>query len=108
MKITTLNAVLHRIRSDRTAKINPIAVTALGATTTQINVFLIAVSVAEDAILNDRVVATDVDEGDTLTYALLGDSPTGLTFRSDGTYSFDAESYEMQTEAEPARVAVAA
>ena len=49
MKTTTLNAVLQLMRSDRTAKTRPMAVTTVGAMTTQINVFLIAVSVAFDA-----------------------------------------------------------
>ena len=49
MKITTLKAVLHAIRSESTAKISPSAVTMLGAKMTQISVFLIAVSVASDA-----------------------------------------------------------
>jgi hypothetical protein len=46
MKTTTLNAVVHRMRSDSTAKISPSAVTMLGAATTQIALFLTAVSVS--------------------------------------------------------------
>jgi len=61
-----------------------------------------AASVFEDEILNDRVVATDVDEGDTLTYALDGLAPTGLTFRSDGSYRFDASSYDFLAQDETA------
>jgi hypothetical protein len=49
MKMITLKAVLHRIRSESTAKIRPRAVTMLGAKTTQMNVFLIAVRVASEA-----------------------------------------------------------
>ena len=49
MKITTLNAVLHEIRSARTANTSPIAVTMVGANTTQMKVFLIAVRVASEA-----------------------------------------------------------
>jgi hypothetical protein len=49
MKMITLNAVVHRIRSDSTAKIRPSAVTMLGATITQMRVFLIAVRVASEA-----------------------------------------------------------
>ena len=48
MKIATLNAVLHATRSVSTAKIRPRAVTMLGANTTQIRLFLIAVRVAVD------------------------------------------------------------
>ena len=49
MKMITLNAVPQRIRSDSTAKIRPSAVTMLGAKTTQMKVFLIAVRVASEA-----------------------------------------------------------
>ena len=48
MKIATLNAVLQATRSVSTAKISPSAVTMLGANTTQIRLFLIAVRVASD------------------------------------------------------------
>ena len=51
-------------------------------------------SVFEDEIFSDRVVATDADDGATLTYELVGDAPIGLTFHSDGSYSFDASSYD--------------
>jgi VCBS repeat-containing protein len=36
------------------------------------------------------VLATDADRGDSLSYAVVGDAPAGLTFASDGTWSFDA------------------
>jgi VCBS repeat-containing protein len=39
-------------------------------------------------IVSGRVSATDV-EGDSLSYTLVGAAPTGLTFNSDGSYSFD-------------------
>ena len=45
MKMATLNAVLHGTRSVSTANTSPTAVTMLGANTTQIRLFLIAVSV---------------------------------------------------------------
>ena len=50
MKIATLNAVAHGMRSVRTANTSPSAVTMLGAKTTQIRLFLIAVRV--DSALN--------------------------------------------------------
>jgi VCBS repeat-containing protein len=40
-------------------------------------------------ILTGSVAASDVDEGDTLSYTLVGEEPAGLTFNDDGTYSFD-------------------
>ncbi len=47
-------------------------------------------SVAEDAaVVNGSVTATDVDAGATLSYALTGAAPAGLTFNADGSYSFD-------------------
>ena len=43
MKTAVLNATDHRIRSVRTAKMSPIAVTSAGTTATQTALFLIAV-----------------------------------------------------------------
>ena len=59
-----------------------------------------AAAVDEDATITGSVSATDADAGETegLTYALvLGEgemAPVGLTFRADGSYSFDASSYD--------------
>ncbi len=52
--------------------------------------------VTEDLTVEGRVQGTDTDTGQTatLTYALTGASPTGLTFNANGTYSFDASSYD--------------
>lgn len=55
---------------------------------TQINT-----SVSEDATISGSVSASDAD-GDSLTYSLTSSAPTGLTFNSDGTYSFNADSYD--------------
>ncbi|MGD9834785.1 MAG: beta strand repeat-containing protein, partial [Piscinibacter sp.] len=47
-------------------------------------------SVAEDAaVVTGAVTATDIDNGDTLTFALNGAAPAGLTFNANGTYSFN-------------------
>ncbi|WP_341889712.1 Ig-like domain-containing protein [Variovorax sp. YR752] len=47
-------------------------------------------TVAEDAaVVNGAVTATDVDTGATLSYALNGAAPAGLTFNSNGSYSFN-------------------
>ena len=47
-------------------------------------------SVAEDAaVVSGAVVATDVDTGAVLSFALNGAAPAGLTFNSNGSYSFD-------------------
>ena len=53
-------------------------------------------AVNEDATVSGNVSATDADAGETatLTYALVGAAPTGLTFNANGTYSFDASSYD--------------
>ena len=55
-----------------------------------------SVDVDEDAIISGRVSAIDADAGETasLIYALVDAAPTGLTFNADGTYSFDASSYD--------------
>ena len=42
----------------------------------------------ENIIYNNHVSATDIDN-DSLTYSLVGNAPTGLTFNSDGTYTLD-------------------
>jgi len=59
-------------------------------------------AVAEDASISGSVSATDADAGETagLTYALVGAAPTGLTFNADGSYSFDASSYDALAEGE--------
>ncbi|WP_439375552.1 beta strand repeat-containing protein [Bradyrhizobium sp. DASA03120] len=41
------------------------------------------------ATITGSVVATDVDDGATLTYSLTAAAPAGLTFNADGSYSFD-------------------
>jgi VCBS repeat-containing protein len=53
-------------------------------------------AVSEDSSILGSVAATDADAGETasLTYALVGAAPTGLTFNADGSYSFDASSYD--------------
>ncbi len=53
-------------------------------------------AVDEDATITGNVTATDDDAGETatLTYALTDAAPTGLTFNADGSYSFDASSYD--------------
>ncbi len=53
-------------------------------------------AVAEDATVSGSVVATDADAGETatLTFALVSAAPTGLTFNPDGSYTFDASSYD--------------
>ncbi|PAV46665.1 hypothetical protein CK486_17435, partial [Pseudomonas sp. HAR-UPW-AIA-41] len=57
-----------------------------------------SVSVAEDAaLLSGSVVATDVDANASLTFALSGTAPAGLTFNSDGSYSFNAASSAYQS-----------
>ncbi|MDN3680778.1 VCBS domain-containing protein, partial [Vibrio tapetis subsp. quintayensis] len=51
--------------------------------------------VLEDAILNSVVTASDVDlpSGSNLTFTTTS-TATGLTFNSDGSYTFDASSYD--------------
>ena len=53
MKIAILNATAQRMRSTRTAKTRPTAVTSAGTTATQIALFLIAVRVVsvENSVL---------------------------------------------------------
>lgn len=47
-------------------------------------------AVTEGQTVTGNVLATDADAGSTLTYALVGSVPAGLTFNTDGSYSFDA------------------
>ncbi|NTW70254.1 MAG: cadherin-like domain-containing protein, partial [Chlorobiaceae bacterium] len=53
-------------------------------------------SVTEDSTISGNVTATDADAGETatLTYSLDVPAPTGLTFNSNGSYTFDASSYD--------------
>jgi VCBS repeat-containing protein len=48
------------------------------------------VSVLEGKTVSGNVQATDADAGTKLTYALLQPAPVGLTFKADGSYTFDA------------------
>jgi VCBS repeat-containing protein len=57
-----------------------------------------AFTVAEDAaVVNGRVSATDPDANAVLGYALNGAAPAGLTFRPDGSYSFDPSNAAYQS-----------
>jgi len=53
-------------------------------------------SVNEDATITGNVSASDADTGETATliYALVNPAPTGLSFAADGSYSFNASSYD--------------
>ncbi|WP_343343884.1 Ig-like domain-containing protein [Sphingomicrobium sp. XHP0239] len=48
-----------------------------------------SITVDEDADVSGRVTAVDPD--DTPTFTLVGTAPAGLTFNSDGTFTFDAD-----------------
>ncbi|KKB09800.1 VCBS domain-containing protein [Devosia chinhatensis] len=65
-------------------------------------------AVDEDATIDGAVTANDVDAGqtETLTFELVGTAPAGLTFNADGTYSFDASSYDALGEGEESDVVV--
>jgi VCBS repeat-containing protein len=57
-----------------------------------------AFTVAEDAaVVNGRVTATDPDSNAVLGFALNGTAPAGLTFRPDGSYSFDPSNAAYQS-----------
>ncbi|MCW3798494.1 cadherin-like domain-containing protein [Sphingomonas sp. BN140010] len=52
-------------------------------------------SVLEDATVTGTVAGNDSDQdGNTLTYSIVGNAPVGLTLNTNGTYSFDADSYD--------------
>jgi VCBS repeat-containing protein len=51
-------------------------------------------TVLEDAVIRGSVSATDADTGAVLSYALVNPAPTGLTFNNNGTFTFDASSYD--------------
>ncbi len=60
-------------------------------------------AVLEDHTIMGNVTATDADFGETatLSYALVDTAPEGLTFNADGSYSFDASSYDYLKAGEP-------
>jgi VCBS repeat-containing protein len=62
----------------------------------------------DDSILDGQVTGHDTDEGETedLTFELVEDAPEGLTFNSDGTYTFDASSYDSLKEGETKDIVV--
>ncbi len=55
----------------------------------------LTVTVNEDETVSDSVDAIDPDDN-SLTFSLVGDAPAGLTFNSDGTFTFDASADEYQ------------
>ncbi|MBC2834485.1 beta strand repeat-containing protein [Paragemmobacter straminiformis] len=65
-------------------------------------------AVDEDAVVTGTVTALDADAGETatLTYALTGAAPVGLSFRPDGSYSFDASGYGHLAQGETLQVQV--
>ncbi|WP_295641014.1 Ig-like domain-containing protein, partial [uncultured Methylibium sp.] len=57
-----------------------------------------AAVVAEDApVLTGNVVATDVDAGAVLSFALTGGAPAGLAFNPDGSFAFDPSNAAYQS-----------
>jgi VCBS repeat-containing protein len=48
----------------------------------------------DGAVVTGQLVATDADAGATLTYAISGTAPAGLTINANGSYSFDPGSYD--------------
>jgi len=64
-------------------------------------------SATEDTpIINDQVLATDIDHGSVVTYHLAGDTPAGLIFNNDGSYSFDPshQAYQEKESGETTQV----
>ncbi len=63
----------------------------------------------EDTIINGNVSATDMDKGETstLTYSLVDPAPVGLTFNTNGSYSFDANSYDYLSKDETQELKIA-
>ncbi|MCD2366902.1 Ig-like domain-containing protein [Sulfitobacter mediterraneus] len=59
------------------------------------------------AVVSGAVVATDVDSA-SITYALTGAAPAGLTFNADGSYSFDptVAAYDALDTGETATISV--
>lgn len=54
----------------------------------------------DDPVITGQVVATDVDSDDdssTLVYSLVGEAPAGLSFSTDGSYSFDPSDSTYQS-----------
>jgi VCBS repeat-containing protein len=50
----------------------------------------------EDGSVSGRLTATDADRGATLTYAVVGDAPEGLSLAADGSWTFTANTSAYQ------------
>ncbi|MCK5293097.1 MAG: Ig-like domain-containing protein, partial [Arcobacteraceae bacterium] len=64
-------------------------------------------SLSEDGTLSGQITATDAD-GDTLTFSIAdgADVPDGLVVNADGTYTFDASSYDSLDAGEVQNISV--
>ena len=86
---TTTVSVLYQV-SDGTATTSAsVSWTVTG--TNDIPVAAAATNAATEggAVITGSVVATDADDGASLSYSLTDPVPAGLTFHTDGSYSFD-------------------
>ena len=57
-------------------------------------------AVREDGYASGQLTAIDVDNGSSVTFAVAGATPEGLTIASDGSWTFDANLYGYQSLAE--------
>jgi VCBS repeat-containing protein len=85
------DVVVHFKANDGTADSNVQTLTITVTGTNDAPVASAAVNSANEgaAVINGNVSATDADDGAVLTYSLTEAAPAGLTFNSDGSYSFD-------------------
>ncbi|WP_281814366.1 VCBS domain-containing protein [Limnohabitans sp. MORI2] len=73
---------------------NSFVITVTGTNDAPTATFTAAQAVLEDATISGQLTSTDVDTAHTATYSLVGDPITGLTINSNGSWTFDASSYD--------------
>ncbi len=97
--IETFKIIIDDKRGAENSKIETtISIEIVGTNDIPVVVAPVSVLVTENTVVSGFVAATDADSGQTatLTYALVSPNgaPSGLTFNSNGSYSFDASSYD--------------
>jgi len=85
----------YTVTDDKGAAVNStLTITVTGINDAPVAVARTAAATEDGAVVTGQLAATDVDAGDTLTYAIVGATPAGLTLNADGSYSFDPASYD--------------
>ncbi len=66
-----------------------LTITVTGSNDAPVAVVGSAAATEGGSAVSGNVVANDIDDNHQLTYAVVGTTPSGLTFNSDGSYRFD-------------------